>query len=125
MIKQTVSYVDFNDKPRTEEFYFNLSETEILEMVAENESLEENLRAVVAANDGGKIMSVFKDLLRRSFGQKSEDGRRLMKGEEITRAFMESNAYNVLFLKLVTEPDYAATFIEGILPKNLDTVLKK
>lgn len=125
MIKETISYEDFNNKPRTEEFYFNLSETEILEMVAENESLEENLRAVVAANDGGKIMSVFKDLLRRSYGQKSEDGRRLMKGDDITRAFMESNAYNVLFLKLVTDPEYAAKFIEGILPKNLDAVLKK
>lgn len=125
MIKETISYEDFNNKPRTEEFYFNLSETEILEMVAENESLEENLRAVVAANDGGKIMSVFKDLLRRSYGQKSEDGRRLMKGDEITRAFMESNAYNVLFLKLVTDPEYAAKFIEGVLPKNLDAVLTK
>lgn len=129
MIKETITYTDFGGKTRTEDFYFNLSESEIIEMAAENEDLGEKLKLIVAANDGGQIMSIFKDLLRRAYGQKSEDGRRLAKRDEHDRPlfnqFVETNAYNVLFLRLVTEPEYAAKFIEGVLPKNLDAVLTK
>lgn len=117
MLKETIEYVDYNNVPRKEEFYFNLNEAEIIEMSANQVDLAANLQRVVDANDGGEIMRVFKDFLRRAYGEKSEDGRRFMKSPEITEAFMQTEAYNKLFLRLVTDPDYAATFIQGILPK--------
>lgn len=121
MLKETIEYVDYNNTPRKEDFYFNLNEAEIIEMSANQIDLAARLQSVVDANDGGEIMRVFKDFLRRAYGEKSEDGRRFMKvddnGRPLVYGFMETEAYNKLFLRLVTEPDYAATFIQGILPK--------
>lgn len=124
MLRETIEYVDYNGKTRTEDFYFNLNEAEIIEMAAADEDLGEKLKKIVAANDGSEIMRVFKDFLRRAYGEKSEDGRRFTKSPEITEAFMQTEAYNKLFMRLVTDPEYSAKFINGILPKEV-TLAKK
>lgn len=124
MLRETIEYVDYNGKTRTEDFYFNLNEAEIIEMAAADEDLGEKLKRIVAANDGSEIMRVFKDFLRRAYGEKSEDGRRFTKSPEITEAFMQTEAYNKLFMRLVTDPEYSANFINGILPKEV-TLAKK
>ena len=124
MLKETITYVDYNGTERTEDFYFNLSESEIVEMAATSDGdLGEKLKAIVAAKDGSKIMSVFKDVLIRSYGQKSDDGKRFEKRNgELARAFLDTPAYNQLFMRLVTDPNYAAAFIEGVLPKGIAEV---
>ena len=120
MLKETIKYVDYNGIKRTEDFYFNLSETEIVEMASTTEGdLAEELKKMTAANDGGRIMRTFKDLVARAYGEKSADGRRFVKSPEISKAFFETEAYNKLFMRLVTEPEYAANFIAGIIPQEV------
>lgn len=123
MIKETIEYTDFNEVTRTEDFYFNLNESEIVEMVAmSEEDLAEKLRKIVASQDGNEIMKTFKDLLLRSYGEKSPDGKRFIKGDnfELAKAFCETEAYNKLFMRLVTDPEYASRFVNGIIPKSVD-----
>ncbi len=124
MIKESITYKDYNGTERTEDFYFNLSESEIIEMAATSEGdLGEKLKKIVDSKDGGQIMTVFKDLLSRSYGEKSPDGRRFeKKNGELARAFFETEAYNTMFLRMVTDPEYAAKFIEGLMPKNMDKI---
>lgn len=118
MLKETIEYEDFNGNIRKEEFLFNLSQSEIVEMVAtSSEPLDEKFRKVVEANNGEEIMRIFKEILFKSYGEKSEDGRRFVKSPELSKAFSETEAYNKLYMRLVTEPEYAATFIKGVLPK--------
>jgi hypothetical protein len=125
MLKETITYVDFNDVERTEDFYFNLSEAEIVEMAATAEGdLSANLRRMVESKDGNLIMRTFKDLLTRAYGEKSPDGRRFVKSEELSQAFFQTSAYNVLFMRLVTDPEYAAKFIASIIPKAMPEVSK-
>lgn len=125
MLKETIEYEDFNGKKRTEDFYFNLNESEVLEMAAVSETdLAEKLRKVVEANDGAAIMATFKDLLARAYGEKSEDGRHFVKSKEISEAFFQTPAYNILFVRLVTQPDYTAKFIEGIIPQDMSSLKK-
>jgi hypothetical protein len=120
MLKEVIKYVDYNNIERSEEFYFNLSETEIVEMAAESEGdLAEEMRKMVESKNSGQIMKVFKDLITRAYGEKSPDGRRFMKSKEISKAFLETEAYNKLFMRLVTDPDYAANFIKGVIPQNV------
>lgn len=120
MLKETIKYTDYNGKERSEEFFFNLSESEVVEMAATSETdLSEKLKKMVEANDGTQIMRTFKDLLFRAYGEKSEDGRRFVKSPEISKAFSETEAYNKLFMRLVTEPEYAAMFINGIIPQDV------
>lgn len=118
MLKRTITYKDWNDVERTEDFYFNLTKTEVTEMELSTEGgLVEKIHRIVARQDGTEIMKVFEDVLLRSYGQKSPDGRRFMKSDELSREFSETPAYDVLFMELVTDPEKAAAFINGIVPQ--------
>lgn len=126
MLKETITYKDYNGKERTEDFYFNLTKSEIVERAAVSETdYAEKLKTIIKASDGSKIMETFKQFLFDSYGEKSEDGRRFMKSQELSKAFSETEAYNVLFMRLVTDPDYAANFIRGILPEGIEGEGKK
>lgn len=116
MHKEIITYNDLNDVPRTEDFYFDLSKPEIVKMQASTKGgYDVQLRSIAASLDGAKIMEFFENFIAKSYGVKSEDGRRFMKSEEISRSFMETPAYEVLFEKLVTDDKYAADFVNAVM----------
>lgn len=116
MHKEIITYNDLNDVQRTEEFYFDLSKPEIVKMQSSAKGgYDVQLRSIAASLDGAKIMDFFENFIAKSYGVKSDDGRRFMKSEEISRSFMETPAYEVLFEKLVTDDKYAADFVNAIM----------
>lgn len=116
MHKEVITYNDLNDVQRTEDFYFDLSKPEIVKMQASTKGgYDVQLRSIAASLDGAKIMDFFENFIAKSYGVKSEDGRRFMKSEEISRSFMETPAYEVLFEKLVTDDKYAADFVNAVI----------
>lgn len=118
MLKKTIKYVDYNDVERTEDFYFNLTKAEITEMeLSMPGGLMNWINTITNNLDGTKIMATFKDILFRSYGEKSSDGKRFAKSHELSLAFSQTEAYNQLFMDLVTKPDFAAEFFNGIVPK--------
>ena len=123
MITKVIPYPDFNGKDRIEEFNFHLNKAEILELEASyEEGWTEHLKRVVNANNNAEIFSTMKDFILRSYGVKSEDGRRFMKSEEIRRSFEESPAYEILLMELTIGPDAAkaaADFINNVVPKDM------
>ena len=123
MHKETITYVDFNGTERTEDHYFNLSKTEIKELeVSMPGGLAEYLMGIVNAKNVPEIMASFKKIILSAYGIKSADGRRLEKGEEISKAFTESPAYDVLFQRLFLSGDVnaASDFINAIIPQIKD-----
>lgn len=119
MLKKTISYVDYNDEERTEDFYFNLTSAELSEMeLSTDGGLGEHIRKIVAAKDTPAIIKVFKDLILKSYGEKSADGRRFIKSEELSTAFSQTEAYSQLFMELATDEGAAAAFVNGIIPKD-------
>ena len=116
MHKETITYNDLNGVQRTEVFYFDLSKPEIVKMQASAKGgYDVQLRSIAADLNGAKIMEFFENFITKSYGEKSEDGRRFMKSEEISRSFMETPAYEVLFEKLVTNDKYAADFVNAVM----------
>lgn len=116
MHKETITYNDLNGVQRTEDFYFDLSKPEIVKMQASAKGgYDVQLRSIAADLNGAKIMEFFENFIAKSYGEKSEDGRRFMKSEEISRSFMETPAYEVLFEKLVTNDKYAADFVNAVM----------
>lgn len=116
MHKETITYNDLNGVQRTEDFYFDLSKPEIVKMQASTKGgYDVQLRSIAADLNGAKIMEFFENFITKSYGEKSEDGRRFMKSEEISRSFMETPAYEVLFEKLVTNDKYAADFVNAVM----------
>lgn len=120
MLKKTISYTDFNGVERKEDFYFNLSKAEIMEMQYSTVGgLDNMLNKIIAAQDTKLIMETFKTLILKAYGQKSDDGRRFIKSEQLAKEFEETEAYSVLYMELATNDTAAAAFVNGIIPKDL------
>lgn len=121
MFKMTVDVVDFNGVKRTEDHYFNLTKAEILEMeMSTHGGMAEMIKAIVAAQDGPAIVKIFKDLVLQAYGQKSPDGRRFIKNDELREEFKDTQAYSEIFMMLATDADKAAEFVNGIMPADID-----
>ena len=126
MLKETITYIDFNDTERTEDFYFNLTRTELIRMeMSKNGSLTGLLTKIVKANDMPDIFEAMEMLILKAYGEKSTDGRFFNKSEEISNNFMNSPAYDKLFEKLTTDATYAYKFLMGILPNDVAEQAKK
>lgn len=121
MLKKTITYKDYNGLERTENYYFNLTEAEIMEMeVGTVGGLAEMITRIVEAKDAPAIMKTFRDLILKAYGEKSEDGRRFeKKGGVLAEAFTETEAYSILFMELVTNAEKAAEFINGVVPAHM------
>ena len=120
MLKKTITYTDYNGVERTEDFYFNLTKAELLEMeLGSAGGFAEMIQKIVAAQDAPAIIKVFKDLILKAYGEKSADGKRFIKSDEIRDAFSQTEAYSQLFMELATDADAAAAFVNGIVPKDV------
>lgn len=118
MLKKTITYTDYNGVERTEDFYFNLSRAEITEMQLSVEGgFAEKIRQIINAKNQTEIIKLFKEIIFKSYGEKSDDGRRFIKSEELSNAFSQTEAYDKLFMELATNDEMGAEFINGIIPK--------
>ena len=118
MLKKTITYTDYNGNERTEDFYFNLTKAEVMEMeMGTTGGLSEMLRKIIAAQDGPAIMSTFKNFIFKAYGEKSADGKRFIKSKEISEAFAQTEAYSQLFMELCTNVTTMAEFVNGIVPQ--------
>jgi hypothetical protein len=120
MIKETITYTDYNGTERKEDFYFNLTKAEIMEMeMSTKGGLAEMIQRIVAAQDQPAIIKIFKDLIIKSYGVKSADGKRFIKNDEVVEEFVQTEAFSQMFMKLATDPDAAAKFVNGIVPADM------
>ena len=117
MFKHNIKYTDYNGMERNEVFYFNLSKAELMEMeLSTNAGVEEMIRMMIATNDNAKIVQTFKDLILKSYGIKSEDGRRFIKSKELREQFEQSEAYSEFFMEMIANEDGIQTkFINDVV----------
>lgn len=121
MLHKEITYTDYDGNKRTEDHYFNLSKIEIQEMqLTTAGGFAELLTKIVAALDMPAIYKTFKEIVLKSYGEKSPDGRRFIKSEEISTAFSQTEAYVVLMEELTSDANKAAEFINGIMPKQVE-----
>jgi len=119
MLKKTISYIDYDGNERKEDHYFNLNKAEVIELELEEQGgLSKLVEKLVAEQDGKRIMAIFKDLIMRSYGEKSLDGKRFIKSPELSTAFIQTEAYSELIMEMLTDPNAAAAFVNGIVPKS-------
>lgn len=117
MLKKTITYIDYNGTTRKEDFYFNLTQAEVTELeVSVEGGLVEQINRIVAAQNGKVIIETFKDIILRAYGEKSPDGRRFIKNQEVRDAFAQTEAYSNLFMELATDAKAASEFVNGIVP---------
>ena len=117
MLKKTIRYEDYNGVERVEDFYFNLTKAEIVEMeLGTAGGYAEMIQKIVDAKDQVTLIKIFKDLIFKAYGEKSADGKHFVKSQAISEAFSQTEAYSILFMELATDDKAAADFINNIVP---------
>ena len=120
MFKDKVTYTDYNGVEREEEFFFNLNEAELFEMQnSVRGGLTEKVKKIMETKNTPEIIKLFKEIMQMSYGVKSDDGRRFIKNKEVLDEFTQTEAYSKIYMKLATDSDYAAKFINEIIPKDI------
>lgn len=126
MIKKVITYTDYDGNERTETHYFNLSKAEMLDMELFTAGGYSNmLQRAIEERDQIELIKIFRELVLKSYGIKSDDGKRFMKSEEITRAFTETEAFTELYMELATDSEAAAAFANGIMPKDMQKLVEE
>ena len=126
MLKKTIEYTDYNDVKRKEDFYFNLTKAEIMEMeLSTTGGLAEMIQKIIDTQDTPQIIKLFKDLVLKAYGEKSADGKRFIKNDDIRDGFAQTEAYSELFMELATDANAAASFVNAIVPKDLEVAQDK
>lgn len=118
MLKKNIKYVDYDGNERSEDFYFNLNKAEVIELqLGTVGGLTKTLAKIVQEKDVSRIIEYFKTLILKAYGEKSADGRRFVKSQELRDAFEQTEAYSELFMELASNAQMAAEFVNGVLPK--------
>lgn len=126
MLKKTITYTDYDGNSRTEDFYFNLNKAELMEMeMSSTGGMEKMVQKIISAQDTKQIVEIFKDIILKSYGEKTLDGKRFVKSQELRDAFAQTEAYSELFMELATDDEAAAAFIKGIVPGDISKELDK
>ncbi len=126
MLTKKITYTDFNGEQQTEKFYFNLSKAELLEMeIGKNGGYQNYLKRLINSRNQEEIASIFKMFILKSYGIKSDDGKRFIKSEEISKEFEQTDAYSELYCELVTDTKKATEFFNGLIPQALSVEIEK
>lgn len=121
MLKKTITYTDYNGHQRTEDHYFNLNKAELVELeLSVSGGLTAMMDRIIAAEDNPTLFKIFKDLVLKAYGIKSDDGRKFIKNQEVRDDFAQTEAYSVLVMELVSDAEKAAEFFNLIIPQDSD-----
>ena len=120
MVCKTITFTDYGGNKRTEEFRFNLNKAELamLEM-SEVGDFKKKMQRIIQAQDGPAILKAFKDIIKMSYGVKSDDDRRFIKSDELFEEFEQTEAYSELIMELLSDEKAAAEFVAAILPSDI------
>ena len=129
MLKKTITYTDYDDVERSEDFFFHLTKSELMEMdFSASGGMSRMIESIINARDTKRIIEIFKDLILKSYGEKSLDGKQFIKvrdGRRLADDFSQTAAYDALFMGLATNTDAATDFIVNIIPKDMSDEIKK
>ena len=119
MLKKTVNYTDYFGEERTKDLYFNLSKAELAEMSVGDDSIQDQISKMVDGQDGKKILEFFRNFILKAYGERSEDGERFIKSEEVSKHFSQTAAFDKLLGDLVTYEEDPVEFMKALLPADI------
>lgn len=124
MLKKTITYTDYLGNTRTEDFYFNLSKSELSDMQMSVEGgFNVQLEKMMNAANNKEVYHTFVDVVLQAYGELSPDGRYHLKedenGNKLYKRFRQSPAYDALMDEICESESTIAEFCKGILPKNM------
>lgn len=118
LTKKKVKYTDYDGNEREEEFFFIITKSELVKMkFSVDGGMDVMLDKIIKSNDKKLIFKLFDQIFMAAYGEKSADGKRIIKSKEISEAFAQTPAYDELFMELLSDEKKMADFINSILPE--------
>lgn len=125
MLKKRIKFEDFNGEEREEDFYFNLTKTELVKWeLGTTGGLQSLIRKIVDTKDSGALLKIFDDIIGMAYGVRSDDGKRFIKSKELTDEFRQTNAYDEMFIEFMQNPDNYNEFLKAIIPAEVSKEMK-
>jgi hypothetical protein len=129
VIKKVITYLGYDEKEHTGEYYFNLNLDDLMVLDASEEGgLALFLDKTVKSGDAQAIMRQFRRIILAAYGDRMEDNS-FKHDPESAERFIKSPAYDALFLDLMSDPTVVSEFINGMVPpqmlERLEAVSKK
>ena len=122
MRKETITYTDYFGAEQTRDFYFHYSEAELAKMeLGTTGGITRFVEKIVQTKDNPKLTELFESFILDAYGEKSEDGQRFIKNDEVREGFKQTPAYSILFMKLMTDDEALAEFITQVIPEDVRT----
>lgn len=120
MLKKTITYTNYNNVEVTEDCYFNFTKAELTELETSKQGgLAESMNRIIKSVNVPEMVSIFKEIILKSYGEKSDDGKYFLKSEERSTLFSQTEAFSILFMELINDPNKAGDFIVGIMPADM------
>lgn len=98
MLKQQVTYEDFDGNTQSETLYFNLNRMELISFQKRygSENMENYINKLIEEKQIEPMYDLLNDFVLTAYGVKSEDGKRFIKNDQIREEFKQSLAYEAL-----------------------------
>lgn len=126
MLKKTITYTNYNDEKKTKDYYFNLKKSELIDLqYSTAKGFMDYIEEITKTQDNVRIWKAFRDIVLLAYGEKSNDGERFVKSDELRKSFEETEAFSELIYELMSNETAAADFINGIMPKDLAEKVKQ
>lgn len=120
MIKKSISWNDIDGRPCTEDFHFNFTKAEIIELqVSRRGGFAESLEYLAKSDDKKEELAVIKEIILKAYGRRGTDSRQFVKDPADAEAFSHTEAYSNLFIELFTDADKANQFFRELLPEDM------
>ena len=116
MFKLPITFIGFDGKEKTRDFYFNLTKADLakihLSLPGGFDGFLERLDDDPEVED---IVNVFEKIILKSYGKRTIDGK-FIKSKELSEEFSASDAYSELFIKFLdNEDNFVNKFLEGAI----------
>lgn len=127
MLKQTITYEDFDENQVTEDLYFNISRIVVVENAEELTRRWKEIEAMLKGDEKRELnthevmmlIGIVKYMMELSYGVKSDDGRVFDQSPELWNRFTHMAAFDAFLFGLFEDTNKATSFIAGIFPKSL------
>ena len=98
MLKQQVTYEDFDGNTQNDTLYFNLNRMELISFQKRygSENMENYINKLIEEKQIEPMYDLLNDFVLTAYGVRSEDGKRFIKNDEIREEFKQSLAYEAL-----------------------------
>lgn len=128
MICKTIKYKNYFGEDRETKEFFHLNTSELTEFLfdigGKQGDYEDAIREIIQADDREYIVKLIKQIILRSYGRKSADGEGFFKedpltGEQYYKTFMQTAAFEQLYMELYSSEDTLNDFVAGVMPADM------